>query len=202
MRRTSTGIVRAVVLAGLLATIPACSGDEPKESAPSRFAPTGTPATPVQPGRPPAGAEVARGQGFTIAVPKGFRQGETPGSNGEPILYVRRASQEPSVPWQVTVLREPNPQADVLEQSRALELLKTVGPDPDFTRAAIDWPGADQAVLMQWTEPTGTERVETRFWQLSVQVDKTLALTVVALAPVGEFDASGVADILRSFRIA
>lgn len=118
---------------------------------------------------------------------------------------LRRASQEPALPIQVAVLREPEPAQDPIEQSYALETaMRTVDGATDITRSEVAWPDAERAVLVQWTQgvPTGAgESVATRYWQLNAQVSGTPILVVVGFAPVAEFDRCEVDDIVRTFRI-
>ena len=207
--------LRLVAAALLVMTCTACGGASSSNSPSSDSAqkgdsqrsvmePTGTPSPSVRPqdtlGR---GARRIQGKGFTIAADSAFQQSQRTSSNGEPMLVLEHASHVPQVPARVAVLREPNPKQDVVEQTYALEVMKrTATKATDVARAKISWPGTQTTVLMQWTEnlQTSAGPVPVRYWQLSAQVDEKLILVVVGFAPRQDFDGSGIADVVESFK--
>ena len=92
----------------------------------------------------------------------------------------------------------------MVEQSYAIEVSKrTLNGATDISRGEVEWPGAQHAVLIQWTQdvPVGQgEVVPTRYVQLNVQVDPKLILAVVALAPVADLEASAIRAVVSTFR--
>jgi hypothetical protein len=161
-----------------------------------------TPAlTPAPPGR---GARNVQGQGFSIAIDPAFTQRVRTASNGQPVIVLSRPSDVPGLNTGVSVFREPDPKADVVEQSHTLEQARrTLTKATDLERTEVAWPGSQKAVLVRWTQqaagPGGTT-VPVRYWQLNTQISPALILIVVGFSPASSFDTSGVAEAVSSFR--
>lgn len=185
---------------GLLA---GCSGGDSGDRA-SRDRPNidGASVSALRPIAPPDGFAEVRGEGFTIAAPPGFTPDRgTSSRNGEPTLVLNGPQGDGAL---VGVVRDVNPPSDALTQAMVLEdKTRLVDRATDVRRDEIDWPGAEQAVMVQWTAPdsrqsTGPQPFRTL--QLVAQVNKELILSVVATAPAASFDQSQVATVLRTFR--
>ena len=149
----------------------------------------------------PPGFEEVTGDGFTVAVPPGFKVDRKTSSNGERMLLLNAAESPGSV---VGVVRDVRPRADAIEQSITLESsARVVHKATDVTREEIEWPGAQRAALIQWTAPDQHEGVPPqpfRTVQLMAQVNPELILSVVATAPAASFEQAGVGTVLRTFR--
>lgn len=206
MKRSPRRIVTAVTgLALVLGTAACATTPNPEQLQRAAMQPTATPSPAVAPIGDPRDSRVVKGTGFRLAADSAFRQIDRTSKNGEPLLVLRRASKVPTLPVQVAVLREPDPQQDVVEQSYALEMTKrTLAKSTDISRSDLVWPDVQRAILVQWTENVATsteDSVSTRYWQLNAQVSDKLILVVVGFAPAAEFDSSQVDDMVRTFRI-
>ena len=205
-RRRGQAPVAALALAAVLATGGCGSeGDAGSGSGKgSAMEPSATPSPPVTPSAHRRGDRVVNGSGFSLWVAPAFQQETNTASNGEPVLVLSRPSGVPQVHVGVSVFRDPDPKTDVAQQSYALEMAKrTIAHATDISRARVDWPGATDTVLVQWTQQlatTGGATVPVRYWQLNAQVSPGLILIVVGFAPVSAFDTSGVAEAVSSFR--
>lgn len=197
----------AALLALLVLTVAGCA-DEPPMAAEQQRAvlePTGTPSPAVRP-RPdgPADSRTVQGQGFSLRADSSFQQQDRTARNGQPLLLLEHASGVPEIPARVAVLREAEARQGVVEQSYALEVTKrSLHGATDITRSSLTWPGVRRTVLVQWTEPRPTAEgrsVPVRYWQLNAQVSSRLILVVVGYAPAAEFDTSGIAEVVQSFR--
>ncbi len=106
----------------------------------------------------------------------------------------------------VGVVTEPGATVGALEQSLTLETAKRlVDKATNVRRTVVAWPGASQAVLLDWTvrKPVDASSAAThpvRTVQLLLDVDDAPGLTVVVVAPADSFDESRVATALRTFR--
>ena len=157
---------------------------------------------------PPGGFVEVAGRGFTLYAPKSFTTEERRSSNGEPMVVLTSTAAGPlsgagDKPT-VGVVRELHPRANALEQSETLESAKRlVDQATDVRRTVVAWPGARDAVLLEWTvhmRATGSSVHGVRTVQLFADVSDQLGLTIVAVAPAETFDASQVATVLRTFR--
>jgi hypothetical protein len=162
---------------------------------------------PVEPVRAAArDTREVSGEGFTVRAPSVFQRRD--GGNGARAkLVLERPSSSGSLPSRVVVLREAHPKNDVVEQAYAAEVtMRTTKGVTDLLRSDVTWPGAQRAVLLQWTQDVAAKKgssagpTRARFWQLNLQVRDDLILVAVAVAPVKDFDASGVGDVLRTLR--
>lgn len=181
----------------------ACSGGgtsgEASRDAPEPDAGTATAFGPVA---PPDGFAEVSGEGFTLAAPPGFTpERGTSSRNGEPTLVLNAPQGDGAV---VGVVRDVDPPSDALQQAMVLEdKTRLVDKATDVRREEIDWPGAQKAVLVQWTvqdQRQGASPQPFRTLQLLVQVNEGLILSVVATAPASTFEQSQVATVLRTFR--
>ncbi|MGH9153665.1 MAG: hypothetical protein ACRD03_14980 [Acidimicrobiales bacterium] len=156
---------------------------------------------------PPDGFTEVAGEGFTLHAPVGFTSERRTSSNGEPMLVLTAGEggaggEAPTV----GVVREVRPPAGALEQSLALESAKRlVDEATGVRRTVVSWPGADAAVLVEWTVQKRTAEsgpAAVRNVQLLTDVGDDLAISVLAVAPAESFDQSKVAEVLRTFRPA
>lgn len=187
---------RALVLAVLLAVswLAGCGGGE--EATPGGVGPI----------KPPEGFVTLTGTGFTIAAPASFTPQSQKSTKGEPKLTLNaRTRREGDEPTLVAVIRDVRPQISVLDQMKLLEDVKRKVQARDVFREEVRWPGARQAFVVGWTkdpaEPPAAPLPPSRNLQLAVQVTDTLIINVVATAPAEIFDATQVADVLRTFRL-
>ena len=158
---------------------------------------------------PPAGFTMVTGQGFTVFAPETFTTEQRRSSNGEPMLVLTGPGPATGDDQaMVGVVREVNPSAGALEQSDTLESAKRlVDQATDVRRTVVAWPGAREAVLVEWTVQErmagpAPRMQAVRTVQLFADVDDRLGLTVVAVAPADSFEASQVLTVLRTFRPA
>lgn len=174
----------------------------PVGSVPAEEAPEG-----LGPIDPPVGFTEVAGDGFTLHAPEGFTSERRTSSNGEAMLVLTAGEggaggEAPTV----GVVREVRPPAGALEQSLALESAKRlVDEATGVRRTVVSWPGADAAVLVEWTiqkRTAGPGSAAVRNVQLLTDVGDDLAISVLALAPAESFDRSRVAEVLRTFRPA
>jgi hypothetical protein len=156
---------------------------------------------------PPAGMRRANGKFFSMDVPANFREMAPPMNDGNELVAFHAPSSRPGNVVQVVVGADTKPKGTVLEQSRRLEAEMKRDESrgiADFTRSTVGWPGAESAILFQWTEkrgdPGGPPQMPQRNWQLSAQVNEHLIVEVIAFAPAGEFDRAGLAKIVETFR--
>jgi hypothetical protein len=112
-------------------------------------------------------------------------------------------SSKPATPVRVAVVPDPKAKKSAIESSYGLEVLKQSEGVKDLTRSMLKWPGTQSAILVQWTETragaVSTDERE-RTWQLVVQVNDHLTVSLLAFAPAGEFDTAGLAKIVETFR--
>lgn len=212
---TTTAVLAGVAAA--VVSLSACSSGGPDDAgrAPSsqpEAAPVGS--APVEqapeglgPIDPPDGFTEVAGDGFTLHAPDGFTRERRTSSNGEPMLVLTAGGGGAGGrPATVGVVREVRPAAGALEQSLALESAKRlVDEATGVRRTVVSWPGADAAVLVEWTAPdpaAGPGPAAVRNVQLLTDVGDDLAISVLALAPAESFDRSRVAEVLRTFRPA
>ena len=171
----------------------------------SSLAPTGSPSPAFTPTEVSSQWRTVKGEGFTIGVPARFRETTRTASN-ETTMYLfdaPRSTDEDVDLVRVAVLRDVEPTSNIVDQSYVLEQLHTREGDPLPVRSTVEWPGAEEAILVQWTSPVGGEdgaRRET--WQLMVQVDAKLILNVVAVAPEGSFEELELPEIVSTFKVA
>lgn len=196
--------IAAVTLCGLALGLGACSDAKPAvKTTDTAYLPTSSPTTTVTMMKPPADYSTIEGQGFTISAPGEFQRISKTSSNGQPMLVLEKPSSVPALPQRVVVIRDVDPKSPAAEQSYALEAAKAAaGPAGKASRTQIPTPEGQSAFLTTWNEvrPTqGSATVEVTYWQLMYQVNSSLILNVVALAPAEEFQTSEVSKILRTF---
>jgi hypothetical protein len=166
--------------------------------------PTGTPAVAVTPiNGQPAETRQATGKYHSMYVPANFQEKSVLMANGEQMVSFDAPSSNPATPVRVVVAPDSAPKQTAVEQSYGMELTKTAKGMKDLTRTMVKWPGAQTAVLLQWTEtPAGALATDEpqRNWQIMAQVNDHLIVNVLAFAPAGEFDTAGLAKIVQTFR--
>lgn len=150
----------------------------------------------------PRDSREVSGTSFTLAAPAAFRQYETEGPDGVPVLVLEKPAQFDGAVHQVLAFDAVEPTSGVEDGMFVLGQLKTdlEGVD-DFVRGSVVWPGATVAVVGRWTELTTTSggQFTEEYVQLAIEVDDELHSTVIAVAPAAEFEESGVLDVLRTF---
>lgn len=149
-----------------------------------------------------AGAQIdareVAGDGWTIQVPAEFEEQTVPGAEGT-TTYRWIAPAEGAQPPLVAVVTDARPKADAIEQSKTLEIATELDPEVEVTRSELQWPGAERAVLLQWTAPQQGAAGGLTTWQLMVQVDSGLILNALAIAPEADFASLGLAEVLSTF---
>jgi hypothetical protein len=141
--------------------------------------------------------EVA-GDGWTIQVPAKFEEQTVPGAEGT-TTYRWIAPAAGSQPPLVAVVTDAKPRADAIEQSKTLEITTELDPKVKVTRSELDWPGAQRAILLQWTQPQQGTTGGLTTWQLMVQVNSGLILNALAIAPDADFASLRLAEVLSTF---
>ena len=167
----------------------------PTESAPPEFGPLS---------EQPRDTRLVEGDGFSLFAPAQFQQSTRPGPGDVPMVVLGTPSQEAGGVVEVVAFREADAAAGVQEQMAALAASKTdLGGVTDLRREVVEWPGAADAVLVRWSEPTNTAEgaITQTFAQLAVEVGDGSLVTVVAVAPEEEFDAAGVFGVLRTLNV-
>lgn len=196
------------VTAVLLVTMAACSSsdetpEETVKSSQSQMQPTGTPTPPVAPAQVSSQWRTVEGPDFTIGVPGVFEEEVVTADNGTK-AYVFDAPRTAGVDTsleRVAILRDEKPKTDVIQQSFVLEEMQSVDNEDEVERSEVTWPGAEKAVLVQWTNPVGgSEGKRRETWQLMAQIDSDLILNVVAIGDADTFDESELPKILATFK--
>jgi hypothetical protein len=122
--------------------------------------------------------------------------------NGEQMIVFDASSSKPATPVRVAVAPDTKGKATAIEQSYTLELVKQSEGVKDLTRSPVKWPGAQSAILLQWSQrPAGGVATDEpqRTWQLMAQVNDHLIVSLVAVAPAGDFDTVGLAKVFETF---
>lgn len=193
---------------GVLLTMTACSTGSDKaarqEPRLQRMVPTQGPAVAVTPRNgQPAETRKVGGKHFSLYVPANFQEKSVPQANGEQMAMFDAPSSRAATPVRVAVVPDPASRQSVIESSYLVEVLKQSQGVKDLTRSTVKWPGAQNAILLEWTATAagaGTADEPLRTWQLMAQVNSRLVVTIVAVAPAGEFDTAGLAKIVETFR--
>lgn len=141
--------------------------------------------------------EVA-GDGWTIQVPAKFEEQTVPGAEGT-TTYRWIAPAAGAQPPLVAVVTDAKPRADAIEQSKTLEITTEIDPKIKVTRSELEWPGAQRAILLQWTQPQQGTAGGITTWQLMVQVNAGLILNALAIAPEADFASLRLAEVLSTF---
>jgi hypothetical protein len=166
--------------------------------------PTGSPTAVVTArGGQPVGTRQATGKFFSMYVPTNFQEKSVPMANGEQMMAFDSPSSNPATPVRAAVIPDSTPKTTAIEQSHDIELTKQSKGFKDLTRTMVKWPGAQSAILLQWTEtPAGALATDEpqRNWQLMAQVNDQLIVNILAFAPAAEFDKAGLATIVETFR--
>ena len=143
-------------------------------------------------------AREVTGDGWTIQVPAKFEEQTVPGAEGTTTYrWIAPASGEQ--PPLVAVVTDAKPRADAIEQSKTLEITTEIDPKIKVTRSELEWPGAQRAILLQWTAPQQGATGGLTTWQLMVQVDSGLILNALAIAPEADFASLKLAEVLSTF---
>jgi hypothetical protein len=199
----------AALTVGLLITMTACSSDsdgisklEPRVQ---RMVPSGAPSVAVTPhDGQPAETRPVSGKFFSLYVPANFQEKPPqPMRHGDPLLVFEAPSSKPSAPVRVAVAQDNKATTTAIEGSMEQEIEAKQNGVKEFARSMVKWPGAQSAVLLQSTEtPAGAAAADKslRYSQIVAQVNDHLVVTIVAVAPVSEFDSAGLAKIVETFR--
>lgn len=192
---------------GVLILVPACGlgTDQAGKVGPGqqRTASTDTPGVAVTPRGPqPAGMRLATGKYFSMYVPVTLDEKTYPVFADEQLVDFRHPS--PRAFMNARVSAHISPMRTAIQQSDAVEDEKEGSGVKDFTRSTVKWPGADSAILMQWTVTfpgDGGTYEQSRYRHLITQVNDHLVVSLFATAPSREFDsAAGLAKSFESFR--
>ena len=173
------------------------SGDSfaaPASEAPEEF----TPLT-----EPPRDTREVVFSGYSLWSPAEFQQTDRQGPEGVQMVVLGKPANRSGAVCEVVAFVEDDPQSSAEEQMYGLAGSKEVAGATDISRESLEWPGAESAVLVRWTERTSGPQGEItqRFAQLAVQPSGGAIVSVVAVAPEEEFDTSGVVDVLRTLSV-
>ena len=178
------------------------------DAEPERFepAPSTSLADVVQPvlDAPRDSRQVGDGETFSVFAPAEFQQSERAGPGGVSMLVLQGPADDPGSVVEVVAFSDPEAATPVAEQMAALAVtLVDVRGATDVRRESVKWPGTTDAVLVRWTEETATASgsVTQTFAQLTVETEDGRSATVIAVAPVSDFESSGVFDVLRSLSV-
>lgn len=196
------------VTTALVVTMAACSSSDetPEETvnpSQSQMQPTGTPTPPVAPAQISSQWRTVEGPDFTIGIPGSFEEEIVTASNGTKayVFDAPRADDEDTSLERVAILRDEKPKTDVVQQSFVLEEMQSVNNEGEVERSEVTWPGAEKAVLVQWTNPVGgAEGKRQKTWQLMAQINPDLILNVVAIGDADTFDETELPMILATFK--
>lgn len=180
-----------LVLLAVLA-LAACSSRKPRLSAAdARISPTDTPSvTMTKAPSVPVGFRTVTGRNYAISVPGQWTEATVPPvlEGGPTGLAFDEPGLSPDAPVRLGVVVDVKPRANAYEQSQALQLQKIAAGVTDFRRSEVPWPGAQHAVLLEWSEaPGGSSGASFRTQQLMAQVSPTLIVNVVGVAPSDTF---------------
>ncbi len=199
---------RAVVVAVLVATtaggcglVPTTSEDQPQDTfaAPASEAPEEfTPLT-----EPPRDSREVQVGGYRLYSPSEFQQTDRQGPEGVSMVVLGKPANRSGGVCEVVAFVENDPQSTAEEQMYGLAGSKEIAGATDISRETLEWPGAESAVLVRWTERTNGPQGEItqRFAQLAVQPSARTIVSVIAVAPEDEFDDSGVVEVLRTLSV-
>jgi hypothetical protein len=200
--RRALGAAAVVLVAGGCGLVPTTSGDDstagsfatPTEQAPQEFTPLTEP--------PRDTREVVFG-GYSLWSPAAFQQSERQGPEGVQMVVLGKPANRSGGVCEVVAFVETDPQSSAEEQMYGLAGSKEVAGASEISRESLQWPGAQSAVLVRWTERTSGPQGEItqRFAQLAVQPSDDVIVSVVAVAPQEEFDESGVVEVLRTLTV-
>lgn len=199
-RRTSRSHALALVAVGAL--LAGCSGSAGDGDLPPRLEtirPSESP-SPVfaHSAKAQIDARAVTGDGWSIQVPARFEEQTAPGAEGT-TTYRWIAPAAGAQPPLVAVVTDSKPRADAIEQSKTLEIATEIDPKVKVTRSELAWPGAERAILLQWTAPRQGATGGLTTWQLMVQVNSGLILNALAIAPEADFASLGLAEVLSTF---
>lgn len=200
--------LRAFAIMVLIVGASACSSPDspPKQDvqpSSSSAQPTGTTTLAVAPTAIPSQWRTVNGEDFTIGVPASYTEEQFTASNGTKgyAFDAPRAGNDDAGLVRVAIIRDEEPATDVIEQSVVLEEMQSIENDGRVIRKQLKWPGSEQAVLVQWTNPLdGAEGDRRETWQLMVQINPDLIINVVAIAPAATFADSDVSQVLATFK--
>ena len=193
--------------AAVAAAVSACSvgGGESPSAADDLVQPTSSaPATLGPITEQPRDSRPVEGPSFSLFAPAEFQQSSRPGPDGVEMIVLDKPSASAGGVIEVVAFEEKDPPAGVREQMAALAAEKAdLEGVTDLRRESIEWPGAVEAVIVQWTEKTTTADgpVTQRFAQLAAQPNDRIIATVVAVAPAEEFESSEVLEVLRTLAL-
>ncbi len=196
--------MRRVVTLGLVAflgfAVTACSttpaGPSPLSPELEAIRPSQSPPAQASPAAGPNGFSDVAGDGYTMSIPPGWT--EAPRGNS-PLQAIYRSPDDERTLIGVTV--DKDPQSGAIAQSKVAEAGNRSKGATDAVRSEVSWPGAERAVMMEWRlRVGGPQGPEFRYRQLMIEVNPSLLVSVVGMAPTSEFDESGIAAAIQTFR--
>jgi hypothetical protein len=197
-------VTLVAVTAGGCGLVPSTSDDDaptpqstfaqPQDDAPDDFEPFT---------EPPRDTREVTFAGHTLWAPAEFQQTERSGPQDVPLTVLGKPAQGGVGVCEVVAFVENDPESTAEEQMYGLAGAKELAGARDITREAVEWPDAESAVLVRWTEQTSGPQGELtqRFAQLAVQPSGSQIVSVIAVAPADEFDDCGVVDVLRTLSV-
>ena len=198
----------ASLLAGTVAVLvaAACSGPGAEDGTGTdrleSIRPSATASDLAPAAAPPPGFRTVTAEGFTIAVPEGWEERTTApqeGPRGESTTTTGfRPPGGDTETWQgLSVVVVENDPVPVTESSEVLASTKQdVAGATDVTRRSVEWPGASEAVVVDWTEEVRSTPV--RYRQLMLRVGASTTVNVVALTREDLFADGDAASALRT----
>lgn len=206
MRLTGTAVVGLAALLGVGLVLGGCSdGSGPTRDVVDEFVqPTGQPSslTPDD----TSGERTSPDGAWSIVLPEGAVElrGNSATDGVEEVSYRMPDESELGLPG-VTVKWSAGMAVDALEESRGLETTLEVNPNvSDLVRSQVDWPGAEVAVVVAWSEEL---EMQSGDW---IQVDTVLLMlegpggvlvSARAYDLTGEVEGSTAWEALRTVRL-
>lgn len=141
--------------------------------------------------------------GYSLWSPSEFQQTDRQGPDGVQMVVLGKPANRSGGVCEVVAFVEQDAESTAAEQMYGLAGSKDLAGATAISRESVEWPGAESAVLVRWTERTSGPQGEItqRFAQLAVQASSDVIVSVVAVAPEEEFDESGVVDVLRTLSV-
>lgn len=206
MRLTRAGVAGVAALVGVGLVLGGCADrSEPEPDAVDEvLQPTGAPSS-LTP-RDASGERTSPDGAWSIVLPDGaVEQREDSATEGvEGVSYRMPDESEVGLPG-VTVKWSADVPVDALAESSGLETTLEVNPNvSDLVRSEIDWPGAEVAVVVTWSEEV---EMQTGDW---IQVDTVLLMlegpdgplvSARAYGLAGEVEGSTAWEALRTVRL-
>ena len=196
MRRVVTLGLVAVVSLGVTACSPSTPVPPPLPPELEAIRPSQFPPAQASPTAAPNGFQAVSGEGFELSIPPGWA--EAPRGNN-PLQAIYQSPDDKQTLLGITV--EKNPPSGIIAQSMVAEAGNRSKGATNAVRSEVTWPGAERAIIMDWrVKVGGPQGPEFRYRQLMLEVNSSLIVSVVGMAPVNDFEASGIAAAIQTFR--